>query len=126
MLNHLGLEFEPDENFKSRRDPIVKEILNLDKDELKRRIDLPEDDKDRIVCRCEQVPRSRIIDAMNRGIRVDSLDAVKRRTRAGQGQCQGNFCGKRVRKLLSRELDIPEEEITQRGGQPLGDRINKL
>ncbi|MBB6479354.1 FAD-dependent oxidoreductase [Spirochaeta isovalerica] len=126
LLNHLGLEFEPDENFKSRRDPIVKEILNLDKDELKRRIDLPEDDKDRIVCRCEQVPRSRIIDAMNRGIRVDSLDAVKRRTRAGQGQCQGNFCGKRVRKLLSRELDIPEEEITQRGGQPLGDRINKL
>lgn len=110
----------------TKREPIVKERLNLSKEELKRRVQLPETDPEQIVCRCEQVPRSRIIDAMGRGIEIKTLDAVKRRTRAGQGRCQGTFCGKRVQKLLSDELGIPAVEITQRGDEPLGERVSKL
>lgn len=126
LLRKEGLDLVPKHSFREKREPIVREILDLDKEELKRRIELPDHEEEQIVCRCEQVPRKRILDAISRGIRVDSLDGVKRRTRAGQGQCQGNFCGGRVRKLLARELGVPEEEITQRGGQPLGDRISRL
>lgn len=126
LLKNEGLELNPKTTFTASRKPIVKQILHLEKNELKRRINLDDMDDEKIICRCEQVPRKRIIDAMNRGIKLDTLDAVKRRTRAGQGRCQGAFCGSRVQKLLSRELGISEEEITQRGDEPLGERVKKL
>jgi len=126
MLVENGLDLTAKENFNPCREAIVKEVLNLSKEELKKRVELPDSDPRQIVCRCEQVPRSRIITSLNRGIKVDTLDAVKRRTRAGQGRCQGAFCGKRVTKLLSEELEISPEKITQRGNEPLGERIKKL
>ena len=45
------------------------------------------------------------------------VDGVKRRTRAGMGRCQGGFCGAKVLEILSRELGIPEEEVTKFGGK---------
>ena len=68
-----------------------------------------------LICRCEQVTEAEIIDCMNRGIPVRSLDAVKFRTRAGMGRCQGAFCGPRVRELLSRELAIPADAVCGKG-----------
>ncbi len=126
MLKNEGLKMKSKRDFHLERKPIVKEILHLSKEELKLRVELPDTDKDQIVCRCEQVPRSRILDALDRGIEVSTLDAVKRRTRAGQGRCQGAFCGKRVKKLLSEKLGIPSEEISQRGSEPLGERVRKI
>lgn len=126
ILKKNGLELTEKTGFNPRRKAIVKKILTLSKEELKQHIELPDSDPDQIICRCEQVPRSRIQEALNRGIRINTLDAVKRRTRAGQGRCQGAFCGKRVKKILSQELVIPSEEITQRGNEPLGDRVKKM
>jgi glycerol-3-phosphate dehydrogenase len=68
-----------------------------------------------IICRCEQVTEAEILDSLSRGIPVRSLDAVKFRTRAGMGRCQGAFCGPRVRELLARELAIPATEICGKG-----------
>lgn len=68
-----------------------------------------------IICRCEKVTEEEIVDALNRGIDISSLDAVKRRTRAGMGSCQGNFCGKRVAKLIARERNMKIEDVTLRG-----------
>ena len=68
-----------------------------------------------IICRCEQVTEAEILDCLNRGIPIRSLDAVKFRTRAGMGRCQGAFCGPRVRELLSRALLVPAEEICGKG-----------
>ncbi|HRR90177.1 MAG TPA: FAD-dependent oxidoreductase, partial [Eubacteriales bacterium] len=45
-----------------------------------------------IVCRCEEVSRGEIIDALNSPVPVDSIDAIKRRVRPGMGRCQGGFC----------------------------------
>lgn len=45
------------------------------------------------------------------------IDGVKRRTRSGMGRCQGGFCGPYVMELLSRERNVPMEEITKCGGQ---------
>ena len=36
-----------------------------------------------------------------------TVDAVKRRVRAGMGRCQGGFCRPRVMEILSRELGVP-------------------
>jgi glycerol-3-phosphate dehydrogenase len=68
-----------------------------------------------IICRCEKVTEAEILDALDRPLPVLSLDAVKRRTRAGMGACQASFCADRVRALLARELDVPAESITKRG-----------
>ena len=69
-----------------------------------------------IVCRCEHISKGEILDAIHRPLGARSLDGVKRRVRAGMGRCQGGFCSPRVMELLSRELDIPLEQITKRGG----------
>ena len=69
-----------------------------------------------IVCRCEHISEGEILDAIHRPLGARSLDGVKRRVRAGMGRCQGGFCSSRVMELLSRELDIPPEQITKRGG----------
>ena len=72
-----------------------------------------------IVCRCEQVSEGEIVAAIRRKPGARSLDGVKRRTRAGMGRCQGGFCAPRVMELLSRELGVPQTELTKNGGAPL-------
>ena len=72
-----------------------------------------------IVCRCERVSEGEIVDAIRRRPGARSLDGVKRRTRAGMGRCQGGFCAPRVMELLSRELGVPQTELTKNGGAPL-------
>ncbi|MBN2602935.1 MAG: NAD(P)/FAD-dependent oxidoreductase [Candidatus Thermoplasmatota archaeon] len=65
----------------------------------------------RIVCRCEEVTEGEIVDAIHSNIPAKSLDAIKRRTRAGMGRCQAGFCLPRVAKILSRETGKPIEKI---------------
>ena len=65
----------------------------------------------RIVCRCESVTEGEILDAINSPIVPTSIDAIKRRTRAGMGRCQGGFCQPRVIELLARELGKEWVEI---------------
>jgi glycerol-3-phosphate dehydrogenase len=43
-----------------------------------------------IICRCEKTTESEIVDAIHRPLGATDVDSVKRRTRAGMGQCQGN------------------------------------
>lgn len=69
-----------------------------------------------IICRCEQVSEGEIVDAIRRKPGARSLDGVKRRTRAGMGRCQAGFCSPRVLEILSRELDVPQEQLTKSGG----------
>ena len=69
-----------------------------------------------IVCRCEQVTEGEIVDAIHRVPGARSLDGVKRRTRAGMGRCQAGFCSPRVLGILSRELGVPQEQLTKSGG----------
>lgn len=85
-----------------------------------------EDKKNNIICRCEMVTEAEIVDAMHRGIPIDSVDAIKRRTRAGMGPCQGGFCTPRVTKIIAREAKILEEEVTSKKKKtPILDRITK-
>jgi glycerol-3-phosphate dehydrogenase len=68
-----------------------------------------------VICRCETVTEAEIIDAIRRPVGARSIDAVKRRTRAGMGRCQGGFCSPRVLEILTRELGVDPLEITKKG-----------
>ena len=104
ILKDAGLALTEDPSFDPYRKPIItrKELKPLA--EVKPLIDLPLGSEGRLVCRCEQVAESTILDAMRRGIPVTTIDGVKRRTRAGMGFCQGTFCRPRVAEVMSKEL----------------------
>jgi glycerol-3-phosphate dehydrogenase len=53
-----------------------------------------------IVCHCEQVTLGELRAALESPLPPRSLKALKRRTRAMFGRCQGFFCGARVQELL--------------------------
>ena len=70
----------------------------------------------RIICRCETITEGDILASIHRPLGAKTIDMVKLRTRAGMGRCQGGFCSPRVAEILSRELNVPLDEITKRGG----------
>ena len=82
----------------------------------------------RVVCRCEQVTEGEIRDAIRQNPPALDMDSIKRRTRSGMGRCQGGFCGPYVMQLLSRERQIPMEQVTKSGmgSYMVTERIGKL
>jgi len=68
-----------------------------------------------IICRCEKVSKGEVLGAIYQPVPARSLDAIKRRTRAGMGRCQGGFCSPRVLKILSEELKISPLRINKKG-----------
>lgn len=69
----------------------------------------------RIICRCESITEGEILDAIRSPLIPTSVDAIKRRTRAGMGRCQGGFCQPRVLELLAKELGKEWVEINMTG-----------
>jgi glycerol-3-phosphate dehydrogenase len=110
ILENCGLKLMKKNNY----NPYRKSIIVKKDNDFKGTID-NDDPKKNIICRCEKVTESEILDAIHRNIPINSIDAIKKRTRAGMGLCQGSFCKSRVRAILARELDLPEEEIPTRG-----------
>jgi glycerol-3-phosphate dehydrogenase len=68
-----------------------------------------------IICRCEMISEGEILDAIHRPLGARSLDAIKRRTRAGMGRCQSGFCSPRVMEILKREVPMSMSAITKCG-----------
>lgn len=81
-----------------------------------------------IICRCSMVSEGEILDAIHRPLGATTMDGVKRRVQAGMGRCQGGFCSPRVMELLSRELQVPMEQITKcgSGSELIAGRNGKL
>ena len=61
------------------------------------------------------ISEGEILDAIHRPLGARSLDAVKRRTRAGMGRCQAGFCSPRTMEILERELKMSMFDITKNG-----------
>ena len=91
--------------------PVVREMSG----ESRARLIAENPDFGEIVCRCEQISKGEIIAALHTPLKVDSVDAVKRRVRAGMGRCQGGFCQPTVVRIISEELGIPPEQVTKKG-----------
>lgn len=109
-----ALELPEDENFV----PTRKGILNPQTLSKEERAALIKENPayGNIICRCETVTEGEIIDAIRRPLGARSLDAVKRRTRAGMGRCQSGFCSPRTMEILARELGVDMADITKAGG----------
>jgi glycerol-3-phosphate dehydrogenase len=108
-LMEIGLKAERNENY----DPVRKGIRLLrDMDAAEKAAAAAKDPRyGRVICRCETVSEAEIIQAIHSPIPARSVDAVKRRLRAGMGRCQGGFCAPRIIGILSRELGVPESAI---------------
>ncbi|HOX30817.1 MAG TPA: FAD-dependent oxidoreductase [Spirochaetales bacterium] len=104
---------EPNPSFRAgRRAPVDPRRLSWEE-----RAELVERRPDcgRIVCRCEEVSEGEVRDALRGLVPAASLDAVKRRTRAGAGRCHGGFCTPRVMEIIADEAGIPLPEVTKKG-----------
>lgn len=64
-----------------------------------------------IICRCEEVSKGEILDALRSPLPVPTIDGVKKRVRPGMGRCQGGFCMPLVAKIISEETGVPLEEV---------------
>ncbi len=95
--------------------PPHKKFTKLSKSELDALI--AQDSKwGRLICRCEKVSEAEIVNAIHSPVPAVTVDAVKRRVRAGMGRCQGGFCAPRVIEILSRELNVPVTAV-KKGGE---------
>lgn len=79
---------------------------------------LVEEDPDygEIICRCEQITKREIKDAIENPLGVKTISAIKYRCRATTGRCQGGYCLTRIADILIKEYGLTPEEITTRGG----------
>ena len=114
LMEEMGVELVERNDFNPIRKPMhyFKEATIEEKNEIIKA------DKSfgKIVCRCETVTEGEILEAIRTNPKPRDLDGVKRRTRAQMGRCQGGFCMPYIIELLSKELDIPYEEVTKFGG----------
>lgn len=109
LLREIGLKMEFNENFIEKREGIVC-MRELSPEEQHKKI-LENPLYGNIVCRCESVTEGEIVDAIHSPIPATTVDAIKRRLRAGMGRCQGGFCGPKVIEILARELGCEPKDI---------------
>lgn len=110
MMEH-GLELEFKENFIKTRKGIIS-FHSLSSEE-KEKIIAENPLYGNVICRCETITEGEIVDALKRPLAARSMDAIKRRVRAGMGRCQGGFCGPKVIEIIARELNISIEEVNK-------------
>lgn len=106
---YLDLQFK--ENYIATRKGIVR--FHELSDEEKEKIIEENPLYGNVICRCETITEGEIVDAVRRPLGARSMDAVKRRVRAGMGRCQGGFCGPKVMEIIARELGISTEEVNK-------------
>ena len=70
---------------------------------------IPGPDDDLLICRCEEVTKGEIRQAVHAG--MFTIEEIRRYLRSGMGLCQGQTCGKLVKGIVARELQVSPAEI---------------
>ena len=70
---------------------------------------VPQPDDDLIICRCEEVTKGEIRKAVHEG--MFTMTEVRRYLRTGMGLCQGQTCGRLVKNIIAKELDVSPAEL---------------
>lgn len=70
---------------------------------------IPESDDDRIICRCEEVTKGEIRQAVHAG--MYTLTDIRRFLRTGMGLCQGQTCTKLVKGIVAKELGVSQADL---------------
>ncbi len=68
-------------------------------------------DENMYVCRCEEITKAEVIQAVRNG--ATSVNEVKRLLRTGMGLCQGRNCAKTIERIIAQELGVAPSTIPQ-------------
>lgn len=100
-VDYLGKEMKVEKN--TSFNPVRKgvPVLNKMSDDERDTLIKTNPDYGVIICRCEEISKGEIIDALDRPVSVPTLDGIKRRIRPGMGRCQGGFCSPLVTKIIA-------------------------
>jgi glycerol-3-phosphate dehydrogenase len=128
LLQQAGLVIKRDPSFIPNREPIISSKKGMrglkmgpvGKNDSQGLI-LPGDEErmnTNVICKCEKVTELEIVRAVGRSLPIDSTQAIRKRTRAGMGHCQGDVdnynCECRVKAIIARETRVPVEEVGAR------------
>ena len=69
------------------------------------------DNDEMYVCRCEEITKAEVIEAVRNG--ATSVNEVKRLLRTGMGMCQGRNCAKTIERIIAAELKVAPSEVPQ-------------
>ena len=108
-----GRTVEKNAAFDPRRKapPRVRELPRAERDRLIRQ----NPDYGIIICRCEEISKGEILDALNAPLKVATVDGIKKRLRPGMGRCQGGFCMPLVAAIISEHEHIPLSAVHKAG-----------
>ncbi|MDD6194074.1 MAG: (2Fe-2S)-binding protein [Lachnospiraceae bacterium] len=70
---------------------------------------VPGADDDMLICRCEEVTKGEIRQAVHAG--MFTIEEIRRYLRTGMGLCQGQTCGKLVKGIVAKELGVRPNEV---------------
>lgn len=91
--------------------PVLRDMSAEERDALIKK----NPDYGEIVCRCEEISKGEIIDALNSPLCVPTVDGIKKRLRPGMGRCQGGFCSPLVTKIIAEHQGISVSEVRKSG-----------
>lgn len=125
LLEEAGLIAPPNPNFNPSRAPIITPKNGMKGLKMGPVGKFDGDGTDEaqmaanVICKCEKVTELEVVRAMRRPLPIDSSQAIRKRTRAGMGHCQGdpaNYnCEARVRAIIARENGVAVDQV---GGRP--------
>ena len=97
--------------------PVQKGICRFaeQSDEEKARLIAEDSNYGEIICRCQQITKKEICQAIENPLGVKTIAAIKYRAWPTTGRCQGGYCLSRIVEILEQEYGMAPEEITQRG-----------
>lgn len=108
-----GARKNPDYNPVRKPIPAVRKLPDRERDAL-----IGENpDYGVIVCRCEEISKGEILDALRSPIPVPTLDGIKKRVRPGMGRCQGGFCSPLVTKIIAEYTGCAPENVRKSSAQ---------
>ncbi|MHB0876155.1 MAG: FAD-dependent oxidoreductase [Anaerolineae bacterium] len=113
LLGQAGLRLEPNPAFDPIR-PAPPRLAEMGSEERARLVGR-DPRYGRIICRCEGVSEGEIVAAIHAPVPARTLDAIKRRTRAMAGRCQGGFDLPWIVEIVARELGIEPWRVTKNG-----------
>ena len=125
LLKEAGLQTQPNPSFNPKRSAVVVPKVKGEEDGL---VYTPDDKTSvnplnvapelNVVCKCERVTEAEIVEACARSLPIDSVQGMRKRTRAGMGGCQGkpwNYgCECRVAQIIERENQMKDTSIVGR------------
>jgi glycerol-3-phosphate dehydrogenase len=97
--------------------PLRKGIIRFAEqdEEMKKTLVQQNPDCGEIVCRCEQITRKEVLDALNNPLGARSLNSIKYRTRTMMGRCQGGYCLHRLVQILVEDFGLSPQDICLNG-----------